>query len=92
MSITRECEICGAEFVPINNYRRMCPECRNAIHHNKGRKLPRSYKNPTDVIKYENELRERNYENYRDHIVAEGYASRQIAKTLESVGRIKTEL
>jgi hypothetical protein len=44
------------------------------------------------VIEYEQKLLRRNVENYRDTIVAIGYADRQRAATLRLVGRVNTEL
>ena len=87
-----ECEVCGEIFMPVNRKQKMCPACREVIYFNRGRNLPRTYTNPVNIAPYEAGLRERNVERFHDTIVAIGYAERQMAKTLESVGKIKTEL
>ena len=88
----RECTICGAEFAAEKGYKKMCPECTNAIQRNKGRRLPREYEAPSDIESYEKDVRKRYMKRYRDTIVAEGYAERQRAGTLSMVGKVRTEL
>ena len=88
----KQCPVCGAEFAPENNYKRMCADCSNAITHGKGRKLPRTYDNPYDIESYESKLRARYMEQYHDTIVAIGYADRQMAETLQMAGKVRTEL
>ena len=90
--LLKECEICGEEFTLTHGRQGMCPECRAAIQHNKGRNLPRQYSNPTNIEKYESEMKERYMARYKDNIVAIGYAERQIAKSLELAGKVRTEL
>ena len=89
MKDAKECEICGTEFVATHGRQTQCPECRAALQYGRGRNLPRTYEGPADFEAYEKELRERNFANYVDRIVAAGYAERQKAKTLEMAGRVK---
>lgn len=88
----RECEVCGAVFITAHAGKKLCPECTDALHHGKGRGLPKTYDTPADTESYEQKLRKRNIEKYRDTIVAIGYADRQRANTLCMVGKVRTEL
>lgn len=90
-----KCEICGAEFAPRNSRQKTCGSlpCRKEYH----RKYDKEYRR-----KYRERINEVNKRYMREHrlirepkpdtIVAIGYAERQMAKTLESVGKVRTEL
>lgn len=84
----KQCIVCGATFTPIRFTQVMCPnpECKQ-IHrralmreYNKKRYIPASKK------------REMKRQPKPDTIVGEGYAERQVAKTLSMVSKINTEL
>lgn len=90
--MTRECNICGVEFVPTHGNNNMCHECHEIIQKHRGRCLPRRYECPVNIEIYEEEVRKRNTAAFHDTIVAIGYADRQRAKTLEMAGKVKTEL
>ena len=87
-----ECEVCGGMFTPNHGNAKYCPECQEVLYHNKGRRLPRAYAPPYDLEKYEEQTRKQNIEAYKDTIVAEGYADRQRAETLQKVEPIKITL
>ena len=86
------CQICGAEFIARHGNKRMCPECVEVLHGNKGRHLPRRYACPEDIEQFEARVRQQNIADYKDTIVAIGYADRQREQTLQMVGRVKVEL
>lgn len=86
------CEICGAEFIARHGNKRTCPACTQVISRGKGRKLPRRYECPVDIEQYEERVRKQNIADYKDTIVAIGYADRQREKTLAMVGKIKVTL
>jgi len=88
----RPCTMCGTVFTPPHGNRKLCPVCREKQGRNLGFEYPITYDNPTDIEQYEYKLRKRNMESFRDRIVATGYAERQKAKTLEMVGKVRTEL
>lgn len=88
----RPCNICGVVFTPRHGNARLCPSCREKQGKNMGFEFPITYDNPIDAEQYEYRLRKRNYERFKDTIVAEGYATRQIAQTLKMVGKVRTEL
>jgi len=89
----RPCNICGTVFTPSHGNMRLCPDCREKFSKNRGRDFGTvRYEGPSNVIEYEQKLLRRNVENYRDTIVAIGYADRQRAATLRLVGRVNTEL
>ena len=88
----KECKVCGIRFISQHGNNTLCPECREAILHNKGRGLPRTYDNPSNTNAYEIALRARWNKRYRDTIVAEGYAERQRQETLRSVPKIEPHL
>lgn len=90
--ILRECSICGAEFASEHGNKRMCPECTGVIKHSRGRRLPRTYDNPSNIENYESKMKARYMERYKDTIIAERYAARQIEATLAQVGKVRTEL
>ena len=81
--------MCGKVFTPPHGNRKLCAACRERQGRNMGFEFPITYDNPADIEQYEYKLRKRNIENFRDTIVAIGYAERQKAKTLEMVGRVK---
>ena len=87
----RPCNMCGAVFTPTHGNAKQCPSCREK----QGKlrfEFPITYSNPVDAEKYEYKLRKRNIESFRDTIVAEGYAARQIAESLKLAGKVRTEL
>lgn len=92
MRIEKECVVCGTVFLSEHGNKRMCPECTTAIQQGKGRKLPKRYACPEDIEQYEEKVRRRNIAEYKDTIVAIGYADRQRAETLNMVGKVRTEL
>lgn len=86
------CQICGAEFIAQHGNKRMCPECYEVTNRGKNRHLPRRYECPVDIEQYEARVRQQNIADYKDTIVAIGYADRQRAETLRMVGKVKVEL
>jgi len=89
---SRECYICGKTFIAYHGSKRMCPECSEVILHHKRRNIPHLYDNPKDREAYEKDLKRRMTERHKDTIIADGYADRQMARTLERAGKIKTTL
>ena len=93
----KNCIICGNEFVPRTVRQIICsdPKCKKARHNYITQRNHRK-----DYQEYLEKKRQYNretrhpeqYKRKPDTIVAIGYAERQMAKTLESVGKIKTEL
>ena len=88
----KTCTICGMDFVAKHGNKRTCPTCTQVISRGKGRKLPRRYECPVDIEQYEARVRQQNIADYRDTIVAIGYADRQRAQTLAMAGKVNTEL
>lgn len=86
------CSVCGAHFIAKHGNKRICPECVEVLHGNKGRHLPRQYEAPADLERYEQRLRKCNIEKHKDTIIAIGYADRQRAETLKMAGKVRTEL
>ena len=86
------CQICGAEFIARHGNKRTCPACTQVISRGKGRHLPRRYECPEDIEQYEARVRLQNIADYKDTIVAIGYADRQRAQTLKMVGKVKVTL
>ena len=86
------CQTCGAEFTARHGNKRTCPTCTQVISRGKGRNLPRRYACPEDIEQYEARVRQQNIADYKDTIVAIGYADRQREKTLQMVGKVRTEL
>lgn len=89
------CVICGRAFVPARGNQVTCnaPSCKRERHrrqslkwHDENRDAVReSNRNYMRRVREEAPVKE-------DTIVAIGYAERQIAATLERVGKVKTEL
>lgn len=95
MKEIEECAICGKPYEPKHGNETMCPECREVIKKHRGRQIPNCWNSPyTNVYQYEAIIRHNAYERakHNDNIVAEGYAERQIAKSLELAGTVNTEL
>ena len=88
----KTCQICGAEFIARHGNKRLCPECYEITTRGKGRNLPRRYACPVDIELYEEKVRKQNIADYKDTIVAIGYADRQREQTLQMVGKVKVEL
>lgn len=86
------CQICGAKFIAKHGNKQMCPECFEITNKGKGRNLPKRYECPVDIEQYETRIRQKNIADYKDTIVAIGYAERQRAETLKMAGKVKTEL
>ena len=88
----RECEICGAVFVPTHGIQRTCPECREYAR--RGWHIGYRDVMPVESVKHrEYVIRQRFEEAERNcTIVGEGYAERQIADSLKLAGKVKTEL
>ena len=86
------CSVCGAHFIAEHGNKRICPECVEVLHGNKGRHLPRQYETPGDLEQYEADVRRRYMERYKDTIIAIGYAERQMADSLRKAGKVRTEL
>ena len=86
------CSVCGAHFIAKHGNKRICPECVEVLHGNKGRHLPRQYEAPVDLEQYEAGVRSRYMERYKDTIIAIGYAERQMADSLRKAGKVKVEL
>ena len=87
----KTCYICGVKFIAEHGNKRICPECYEVLHGNKGRHLPRQYETPEDLEQYE-AVRKRCLERYKDNIVAIGYADRQMEQTLKMAGKVKVDL
>lgn len=93
---TKQCEYCGAEFVATHGNKRICPVC-SGVSTEKGERMSasvfgnRSYLNQNQ---YELHIKLAAIERakHNDDIIAEGYAERQIEKTLSMVEPIKTDL
>lgn len=90
----RHCVICGKEFIPRRCNQKSCggPECKREVQR-MARKayIKKNYlKVRDDNRKYMQRMRNSEQRTPKpDTIVAEGYAERQMAKTLEMVGRVK---
>lgn len=91
----RTCVICGREYLPVRKDQKTCgdPDCRN-----EQRKITQTAwrkRNLSSVrernLEYMHRRRHKNKPK-KDTIIGEGYAERQMAKTLAMVGHIKTEL
>ena len=83
------CSLCGREFWPSSNYIEVCDECKEFV------KGYRSMKNGYDVRAEENRIRLHAYVRAMacyERIKGEGYAERQVEKTLAMVPKIKTDL
>ena len=85
-----ECIYCGQLFQHRHKGKKICPDCERAVKHGLGWLVQVDAPEATDT--YERSLRRKNIEKHQDTIIAEGYADRQKAKTLESVEKIKTTL
>lgn len=91
----RPCEICGKMYKPGRIDQRSCgsKECQKAI--NRLYKTEWRQRN-LNAAREKNKAHMRKKRNWRepkpDTIIGEGYAERQMAKTLAMVGHIKTEL
>ena len=99
MSEPRYCRVCGKEFMPVHANSQLCSEeCR--------KKRRQAKRNEYRVNNY-NRIRERNREWMRQKrglepepepdppkpgLIAEGYAQRQIEKTLSMVPKIDINL
>lgn len=94
----KQCCICGATFIPRRANSRACnnPECRKAaqkerqrawykLNYESVRKEKRDYMRR---VRAESKL-PGPHERKPDTIIAIGYAERQIAKTLEMVGKVE---
>lgn len=84
----RKCIVCGEEFIPFRIDQKTCAskECKEEIKRQKRNEYRRRMYN--NAVRTSRKKRERK----QDTIVGEGYAERQIAKTLASVEKIRTEL
>ena len=88
----KTCEICGTEFRATHGNKRLCPACCETISNGRNRNLPRRYECPTDLVQYEERVRRQNIADYKDTIVAIGYAERQVAESLAMAGKVKVKL
>ena len=90
----KECAVCGKDFKARHGNNTICPECAAVCIKNQRRHIPNSYEPKLKFDEYELHIKLNAIERakHNDEIVAEGYAERQIAKTLEMVEPIKTEL
>ena len=88
----RECEICGAVFVPTHGIQKTCPECRAFAK--KGWHIGYREIMPVESVKHREYIIRQRFEEAERNctIVGEGYAERQIANSLKLAGKIKTEL
>lgn len=93
---TKECSVCGKQFNAKHGNNTMCPECRKVVTNGTGRNIPNVYRLGPRYNQdlYELHIRQNAIERakHNENIIGEGYAERQIAKTLEMVEPIKTEL
>lgn len=96
----RVCIICGKEYIPRRSDQRTCAseECKKArqrlnyLEYRETHYAKVLETNRRCMAKRRDErIRERNTPK-QDTIVAIGYAERQIAATLERVGKVNTEL
>lgn len=85
-----ECIYCGQIFEHRHRGKKICPDCERAVKHGLGYLV--RVDTPEDTDAYQRSIRQKNIEAYQDTIIAEGYADRQKAKTLESVEKIDTTL
>lgn len=91
------CIVCGKEFIPRRCNQKSCggPECKREVQR-MARKayIKKNYlKVRDDNRKYMQRMRgEIGRTPKPDTIVAEGYAERQIARSLELAGKVRTEL
>lgn len=84
----RKCIVCGEEFIPYRIDQKSCAskECKAAMkRQSRNEYRRRMYNNAVGTSRKKRERKP-------DTIVGEGYAERQIAKTLASVEKIRTEL
>ena len=92
----KECSVCGKQFNAKHGNATLCPECKEVVARGKGRHCPTVYKIEPRYNQdlYELHIRQNAIERakHNDSIVGEGYAERQIAKTLSMVEPIKTDL
>lgn len=96
----RICCVCGEEFVPTRTNQRSCsnPECKHTMKRRQQKEWYRA--NYTKALagrrNYMRRVRGRKPEYHHepkpDTIVAIGYAERQIARSLELAGKVRTEL
>lgn len=86
----RECSWCGKPFGYSHLGKKVCPDCQRAVKRSIGWNI--QVDNPMDRDAYERDLRRRMNARHKDTIVADGYADRQMARTLERAGKIKTTL
>lgn len=92
---TKECRRCHKTFVSESRNTQFCPECNDRAKKAKsGNKRPGTTAPNFDVYQYEMSIRQNAIERVKrnDHIVAEGYADRQIKKSLSKVEPINTKL
>ena len=100
----RPCPICGVMFKPKRCTTKTCsnPKCRNKFKNEQQRAWAkanqaairdrkRNYKPPMHPDECY-ELPEEPKERRKSNIVAIGYAERQIARSLELAGKVRTEL
>lgn len=93
----RVCEICGRLYKPSRKDQRTCAseECTRERRRIYALKLNSEGVYKARKREYMRRRRERASEAYQpkpDTIVAIGYAERQIARSLELAGKVKTEL
>ena len=98
---SRKCVICGVEFIPYRKNVRTCsnPNCKKKLKNEQQRawyrnNYTRAFESRRAFVKRTREecKVEKPHKRKPDTIVAIGYAERQIAETLNIVGRVKTEL
>lgn len=86
----KECIECGQIFTPKSGCERKCPDCRNRKNRaSLGKAMPVTNYN-LEVARIRKEAAER--AKHTEAIVADGYAERQIEKSLRLAGKINTEL
>lgn len=85
----RFCAVCGRKFIPIRKNQMSCgnPECVKKYRNRNNYKYKLKYK--CDGYRQKKRKKEEPATPKKDTIVAVGYAERQMAKTLEMVGKVK---
>lgn len=82
------CEVCLREFIPRGGRQRMCAECRKSVNNYKSDKRRYAVNDADARLRMNAAIRARHNES----IIGEGYAERQMKKTLLMAGKVRTEL
>ena len=85
----RYCAVCGVKFIPIRKNQMSCgsPICVKKYRNRNNYKYKLKYKEEGHVPK--RRKKQEPAEPKKDTLIAIGYAERQMAQTLEMVGKVK---